>query len=166
MSIDGYVDLEEYTPVPSSRVPSARSKSGLLFCQPTREQHDLRHTCASSLVAGLWGRTWRLEVVREVLGHSGVDVTERYAHLSASVIQEAANDTPGNAVVSRDPIVIPRHLTPRHAIGGLRSPKPKVSGSPGSALTSVPKALRWGADLLQQGNLMRARYLCKSLLHN
>jgi integrase len=45
--------------------------------------------CASSLVAGWWGRPWRLEMVRDVLGHSSVTVTERYAHLSPSVLDEA-----------------------------------------------------------------------------
>ena len=40
--------------------------------------HDLRHTCASSLVSGLWGRTWTLDEVREVLGHTSTKVTERY----------------------------------------------------------------------------------------
>lgn len=52
--------------------------------------HDLRHTCASSMVAGWWGRRWRLEEVREQLGHSTIKVTERYAHLAAGVVQEAA----------------------------------------------------------------------------
>jgi integrase len=41
--------------------------------------HDLRHTTASSLVAGWWGRKWSLEEVRQMLGHSTVLVTERYA---------------------------------------------------------------------------------------
>jgi integrase len=51
--------------------------------------HDLRHTCASSLVAGWWGKPWRLEMVRDMLGHSSVTITERYAHLSPSVLDEA-----------------------------------------------------------------------------
>ncbi len=55
--------------------------------------HDLRHTCASSLVAGWWGRPWRLEEVKEVLGHSSINVTERYAHLAPSVIARAAAET-------------------------------------------------------------------------
>lgn len=52
--------------------------------------HDLRHTCASSLVAGWWGRVWRIEEVRDLLGHSTIKVTERYAHLAPSVLQAAA----------------------------------------------------------------------------
>lgn len=57
--------------------------------------HDLRHTCASSLVAGWWGRRWSLQEVAEVLGHSSVTVTERYAHLAPGVIAGAAADTVG-----------------------------------------------------------------------
>lgn len=42
--------------------------------------HDLRHTCATSLLAGWWGgRKWSLDEVCSYLGHSSVKVTERYA---------------------------------------------------------------------------------------
>jgi integrase len=57
--------------------------------------HDLRHTCASSLIAGWWGRAWRIEEIREHLGHSSIKVTERYAHLASTVLQAAAAATPG-----------------------------------------------------------------------
>ena len=57
--------------------------------------HDLRHTCASSLVSGVWGRSWSLEEVREVLGHTTIGVTQRYAHLGESAVQRAARETPG-----------------------------------------------------------------------
>jgi integrase len=56
--------------------------------------HDQRHTCASHLIAGWRGQTpWRLEVIRDLLGHSSISVTERYAHLSASAVREAAGQT-------------------------------------------------------------------------
>ncbi len=47
--------------------------------------HALRHTCASRLVqAGV-----DLYVVKELLGHSTIKVTERYAHLSKEQVKEA-----------------------------------------------------------------------------
>jgi integrase len=55
--------------------------------------HDLRHTCASSLIAGWWGRPWRMEEVRELLGHSSIAMTERYAHLADTVLKGAARET-------------------------------------------------------------------------
>lgn len=55
--------------------------------------HDLRHTCASSLVAGWWGRRWSLEEVCRLLGHSSIVVTQRYAHLAESALGTAARET-------------------------------------------------------------------------
>jgi integrase len=57
--------------------------------------HDLRHTCAAALVSGMWGPAWRLEEVRDQLGHSSVKVTERYAHLAGSALKRAAAATIG-----------------------------------------------------------------------
>jgi len=48
--------------------------------------HDLRHTCASSLVAGWWGDPWTLEQVAAQLGHASRDSTERYAHLAPGAL--------------------------------------------------------------------------------
>ena len=47
--------------------------------------HDLRHTCAS--LAGSEGVP--LEALRDLLGHSSVTVTERYAHLAPEKVREA-----------------------------------------------------------------------------
>lgn len=55
--------------------------------------HDLRHTCASHLVQGSWGRAWRLEEVREYLGHSSIRVSERYAHLAPGGLHDVARAT-------------------------------------------------------------------------
>lgn len=61
--------------------------------------HDLRHTCASSLVGGWWAPpdnpndpdfVWSLEEVRVLLGHCSISVTEKYAHFAADTAQRAA----------------------------------------------------------------------------
>lgn len=66
--------------------------------------HDLRHTCASSLVAGWWGRRWSLQEVRDALGHRSINTTERYAHLAPSVLAEAANATSNRPPIARGQI--------------------------------------------------------------
>lgn len=58
--------------------------------------HDLRHTCGSSLVAGWWGKSWSLQLVRDHLGHASITQTERYAHLAASELSRAASETLGH----------------------------------------------------------------------
>ena len=68
--------------------------------------HDLRHTCASALVSGWWGRRWNLEEVREVLGHSTIPVTQRYAHLASDALANAARET-------EQPRCSPPELAPR-----------------------------------------------------
>ncbi len=56
--------------------------------------HDLRHTHAASLISGWFGRRWSLEEIREVLGHSRLEETQRYAHLDPSALQRTAAETP------------------------------------------------------------------------
>jgi integrase len=52
--------------------------------------HLLRHTCATALLCGWWGRKWKLEEVGKMLGHSSVRTTEMYAHLLDSALTEVA----------------------------------------------------------------------------
>lgn len=59
--------------------------------------HDLRHTCATSLLAGWWGRKWSLDEVCEFMGHSSVQVTERYARKLRETQRLAVSETPGLA---------------------------------------------------------------------
>lgn len=47
--------------------------------------HALRHTCASRLVQ----RGVSLYAVQKILGHSSIQVTERYAHLNTDVLHQA-----------------------------------------------------------------------------
>jgi integrase len=56
--------------------------------------HDLRHTAASWLVTD--GAP--LEVVKELLGHSSITMSERYAHLAPHRVREAVNRLGHNPV--------------------------------------------------------------------
>lgn len=60
-----------------------RKKAGL----PKLRLHDLRHQFASFLVND--GQS--LYTVQQILGHSDPSVTQRYAHLSVTALQNAAN---------------------------------------------------------------------------
>jgi integrase len=56
--------------------------------------HDLRHTCATSLLAGWWGgRKWTLDEVCDYMGHSSVKVTERYARKLQETQRKAVAET-------------------------------------------------------------------------
>ena len=61
------------------------TRSGVRF-------HDLRHTCASHLIMGTWGRAWRLEEVQVMLGHQSRTTTERYAHLAPEGMSRAVRE--------------------------------------------------------------------------
>lgn len=54
--------------------------------------HDLRHTTATLLLTGAWGRAWSYEEVKEMLGHSSVKVTERYAKAVGTLAHKAARE--------------------------------------------------------------------------
>jgi len=62
-----------------------RAEAGL----PRLRLHDSRHSVASYMAqAGI-----SLYVIQQVLGHSNPSVTQRYAHLSAETLLDAANCT-------------------------------------------------------------------------
>lgn len=71
--------------------------------------HDLRHTCASSLISGTWGRAWALIQVRDMLGHADIQTTQRYAHLCADSLRNEGESTPGHGVITH---VIPNPEVP------------------------------------------------------
>lgn len=100
--------------------------------------HDLRHTCASSLVSGWWGRRWSLEEVMKVLGHSAISVTMRYAHLADSALKQAARETHGNTASTDGPSGDRRAVLP--AFSGF-PPTLKTGGG-----TSTPSASKDAAS--------------------
>lgn len=52
---------------------------------------DLRHTAATLLRSGEWGRAWSLDEVQALLGHTSAATTERYyADIGPGVLQRAA----------------------------------------------------------------------------
>lgn len=55
--------------------------------------HDLRHTTATHLLRGTWGRKWGIEEVKEFLAHSSITVTQRYVHAAGALDDAAAATT-------------------------------------------------------------------------
>lgn len=55
--------------------------------------HDARHTFATHLVSGSWGRAWRLEEIQLLLGHSTIHMVQRYAHMVGGGVFQAAMET-------------------------------------------------------------------------
>jgi integrase len=87
--------------------------------------HDLRHTCASSLVSGWWGRHWTLKEVCALLGHRSITTTERYAHLADTALKKAARETILLPTGSSPPLLV----SAGNCTGTDVVPKPKVAGS-------------------------------------
>jgi integrase len=62
--------------------------------------HALRHTCATRLVqSGV-----SLYVVQKILGHSSIQVTEKYAHLSSRELKDAIRVLQGTVVPALQPV--------------------------------------------------------------
>lgn len=91
--------------------------------------HDLRHTCASSLVAGWWGRTWTLQEVCGMLGHSSIVVTQRYAHLGVTSLMKAARETQAHGHVGADR-GRDRHVVSDSGVSGPHVPVAELPGGP------------------------------------
>lgn len=68
--------------------------------RPHLHWHSLRHTFASNLVTGVYGRRWSLEEIRVVMGHSSITITQRYAHLGEDAIRRAVRETVASATMS------------------------------------------------------------------
>lgn len=60
---------------------------------PQLRVHDLRHTCATSLLHGWWGHRWSVKEVQYFLGHADARTTERYFKERNLVVNAAAKAT-------------------------------------------------------------------------
>jgi len=102
--------------------------------------HLLRHTCASSLVAGWWGKRCILDDVKAILGHSSVKVTERYAKLAPDVVDGIGTAIQAGWEAKCHAAVTP-HEIPGEDIGVTRPSKPRVTGSnPVGRATVIPSS--------------------------
>jgi site-specific recombinase XerD len=93
--------------------------------------HLLRHTFASSLVAGWWGGKRTLDEVRTLMGHSSVKVTEMYAHLADERVRDIGTE-------------MQAAWTTRHAVvtgSGIPREKP---GKKGPSKSPVVRSSRTG----------------------
>lgn len=57
---------------------------------PSARLYDFRHTCASHLLRGSWGRVWSMGEVQQWMGHRSIKTTEIYAKYVPGGIRDAA----------------------------------------------------------------------------
>jgi hypothetical protein len=113
--------------------------------------HDLRHSCASSLIAGWWGEPWRLEDLMGLLGHSSITMTQRYAHLAPSRIQDLGSKTGGGF-----------HNPPRGLCVGYDGP---VYQDPAPKSSMISTVGRQGLEPWTYGLKARREKRCSLLNH-
>ncbi len=105
--------------------------------------HDLRHTCATALLAGWWGRKWTLDEVCSLLGHSSVQVTERYAKKLAETQQNAVAQTPQFEFPSGDKTG-GKSLTTQHKSSAFVKHRSRVQISQSAPQLTAPEWERAG----------------------
>ncbi|MEO6575667.1 MAG: site-specific integrase, partial [Polyangiaceae bacterium] len=117
--------------------------------------HDLRHTCASALVSGMWGRAWRLEEICALLGHSSITVTQRYAHLAGTALVVAAEETSGRwYATGTEGTKMPIYAMKTGRFGGVVDP-----AVAGSSPVGHPKVFTAFSPLGRRVGALRSPYL-------
>lgn len=98
--------------------PMAEFRAALAEAGVTRRVrfHDLRHTCATSLLEGWWGRRWTTREVQDLLGHASITTTERYVHGRGTLLRAAAAEA---REIGHLPAGATRPLTPPFGCASL-----------------------------------------------
>lgn len=95
--------------------------------------HLLRHTCATSLLCGWWGKAWSLSEVSKLLRHSSTKVTERYAHLMRGNLTKVAAETDALFIIAnglqKTPDTKPRDDDEGSSGGSSGAPRGGSSGN-------------------------------------
>jgi len=124
--------------------------------------HDLRHTCATSLLAGWWGRKWTLDEVCKLLGHSSITVTERYARKLNETQRLAVAATPEFTF----PVGTPKLLTTRSSEASstfvkhrspvqVRESAPVLTSAAGEQRGNAAPPAAWALALAAERTLSR-----------
>jgi integrase len=107
--------------------------------------HDMRHSCASALIQGLWGDAWTLAEVSAQLNHSSIAVTGRYAHLGDTALKAAAKKVGavGGALVSGASVGDPGIAAIRNDFNLVESRgiEPPTSSMPSRGIVDLLRAL-------------------------
>ncbi|HEU4619520.1 MAG TPA: tyrosine-type recombinase/integrase [Gammaproteobacteria bacterium] len=106
--------------------------------------HDLRHTCATSLLAGWWGdppRKWTLDEVCSYMQHSSVKVTERYARKLAETTLGAVTATkfPGGNSGGQNCRGIPAVAARCKTVTRRFESDPRLSVNPAESAVRAPR---------------------------
>ncbi len=137
--------------------------------------HDLRHTCATGLLAGWWGsERWTLDEVCRMLGHAHISTTERYAHKLDETLRDAAkkkfpggngsggsggNDKEAGAFVNRRSPIRSRGVAPQEK-GSIRDRSGSSLGTVGELPRSLKRAVKRASAKSTEG--VQARRLAKA----
>lgn len=116
-------------------------KAAGITLRPHLHWHALRHTYASNLVTGVYGRRWSMEEIRIVMGHSSVAITERYAHLGEDAIRRAARETV-EAAPKKTVVQVPVAIEPAPA--PIAPPAPELDEKPDALVPLPPRSARPG----------------------
>ena len=121
-------EVERVLAIPDVTDPTGlrdRVMMDVLYSTGLRHRH--RAAPVRAVDSGWWGRAWRLEEIKELLGHKDISIPQRYAHLAKGALLTAADETDRlrAAVLASDDTEAELPVTFAAATPTLRLVKPK-----------------------------------------